>query len=571
VELSPSAEVTLTRNETLLSIDDEDSHDIYDFLKSPPERQSAQADKANDVFPAIRPNFDRKPTPIVFSNNPGATQSTSKYGQGVHLRAVKQFRVLNSGRVLSISRLYGNVFFLTVGPSDGRQYEQLARDLLDGNYCGAPFENLSPEQKQAAEPIVRFFLWNSLSSGILDDYDPWIGYAKIAEAFLSKEELADFLEDYAYRAAEIASTDPALSKVDPDKVWSFAWNAVAKLVQDKDFVKFADLSAYQRNGRIAFMLLGSEPIVGGQLNRFGFYTKALAVLKAAGLHVQSDFEWSWSQDDVRYTASVALRALQNKSFSRQSAFPTDERNGLIVLDATFSPQDIDGVVNEYMTALGNDGFVFAEKRAITDLPRYIGQRFVAASKIDYLVREGHSDGDDDNVMTVYSDGFVIDGKKVQDDVVENISILVGESANSKERRIPEYQFAAWVNEWHRQAGKPFVYLNTSCWGLEKAWVNLAYLNSARFMEIASRAPVNYFSASRTDAVHIILDGIRHSEAFDAVRSKLASIDSYSSGYEDRFIFPDEDAYPKPFALLHRSLFVRKRGEKIRRYVPNGYF
>jgi hypothetical protein len=336
-------------------------------------------------------------------------------------------------------------------------------------------------------------------------------------------------------------------------------------------VKFADLSAYQRDGRITFMLLGSDPIIGGQLNRFGFYTKPLTVVEAASFHAPRAFAWNWDQDHARYTSSVALRPLQNKSISKQSAFPAGKTNGLIVLDATFSPEDVSGVVNEYMTAFRSEGFVFSEQKAVADLPRYIRQRFLASPRIDYLVREGHSDGDDDNVMTVYRNGFVIDGKKTQNDVAESISILFGESVNSKERRIPEYQFAALVNEWHKQSRKPFVYLNTSCWGLEKSWVNFGYLSPARFMEIASRAPVNYFSASHADAVHIILDGIRRSDSFDTVRSKLASIETYSSGYEDRFIFPDEDAYPKPFAQLHRSLFVRKRGEKTKPYVPNGYF
>jgi len=568
MELSASSQVTLTRNETLLSIDDEESHTVYDLLKSPPEQQNVEAE---GVPPATRPDLDGKPALMAVSNSPGTAQSTFTYGQGAHLRSVKQFRVLNSGRVLSISRLYGNVFFLKVGPSDGQQYDQLARDLLNGSYCGVPIEKMSPEQKQAIEPIVKFFIWNSFSDGVLDSYDPWMRYQKIVETFLNKEELGELLEDYAYRATDIARMDQILSKVDPDKVWSFAWNAVAELFHDKDFVKFADLSAYQRDGRIAFMLLGVEPIIGGQLNKFGFYTKPLAGVKAASFHGRRAFAWNWNQDHVRYTSAVVLRALQNKSFSRQSAFPADAKNGLIVLDATFSREDVGDVVNEYMIALRNDGFVFTEQREVTDLPRYIGQRFLAAPRIDYLVREGHADGDDDNVMTVYGKGFVVDGKKIQNGVEESISILFGESTDSEERRIPEHQFAAWVKEWHRQSRKPFVYLNTSCWGIEKAWVNLGYLSATMFIEIASGTSVNYFSASHADAVHVILDGIRHADSFHAVRSRLTSIESYSSGYEDRFIFPDQAAYPTPFVLLYRSLFVRKPGEKIRQYVPDGYF
>jgi hypothetical protein len=568
IELSASSQVTLTRNETLLSIDDEDSHTVYDLLKSPPEPLNVEA---GDVPQATRPDPGGKPELMFVSNSPGTAQSASAYGQGVQLRSANQIRVLNSGRVLSISRLYGNVFFLKVGPSNRTQYDQLARDLLNGSYCGVPIEQLSPVQKQAIEPIVKFFLWNSLSAGIMDNYDPWIRYEKIAKLFFGKEELDDFLEDYAYRASEIARADPILAKVDPDKVWSFAWNAVAGLFHDKDYVKFADLSTYQRDGRIAFMLLGVEPIIGGRRNKFGFYTKPLTEIKTASFHARRAFAWNWNQDHVRYTASVALRALQNKSFSRQSAFPADEKNGLIVLDATFSQQDVSDVVDEYMNALRNEGFIFTRQREVADLPRYIGRRFLAAPRIDYLVREGHADGDDDNVMTVYEKGFVVDGRKTHDAVEETISILFGDSTNSKERRIPEYQFAAWVNDWHRQSRKPFVYLNTSCWGNEKAWVDLGYLSVARLIEIASVTPVNYFSASGADAVHIILDGLRHADSFHVVRSKLTAIGSYSSGYEDRFIFPDQDAYPTPFALFHRALFVAKRGEKIRKYVPDGYF
>lgn len=563
VELAPSSQVSLIRNETLLVIDDEDSHEVYDLSKSPFGQQDAGADKPDDAPLAIPLAIDDKPTPIFVSKSAGTAEGARGPAQ--------RFWVLNSGRAVSIRRFYGNVFILIVWPSDWEQYDQLASDLLNETYCGVPFERLSPKQKQSIRPIAKYFLWSSLSSGILDSYAPWIRYKKIAETFLSKEELGDLLEDYAYRAAEIARADPTLSKIDPDKVWSFAWNAVAELVHDKEFVKFSDLSSYQRDGRIAFMLLGSEPISGGRPNKFGFYTKTLTEVGAASLQAPRDFSWNWDQDEARYTSSVVLRPVENQLFPAQTAFPPDERNGLVVLDATFAPEDIDGVVNEYMSAFRSEGFVFAEQRPVADLPRYIQQRFLALPRIDYLVREGHSDGDDDNVMTVYEKGFVIDGQKTEGNIVERISILVGDSVNSKEKRIPEYQFTALVNEWHRQARKPFVYLNTSCWGLEKAWMDLSYLSPESFIEIASRAPVNYFSASHADPVRIILDGIRRSDSFDAVRSKLSSIESYASGFEDRFIFPDEKAYPKPFARLHRSLFVRKTGERTRPYIPDGYF
>jgi hypothetical protein len=176
-------------------------------------------------------------------------------------------------------------------------------------------------------------------------------------------------------------------------------------------------------------------------------------------------------------------------------------------------------------------------------------------------------------MQIYRSGYVIKGQKTtMDGLTESVYILFGVPNKNDRSRISEDEFAEWVERWHDSKHKSLVYLNTSCWGVEKTWVNLGYLRSSRVIEIASRTPVRIFIPSRPDATKTIIDGIRHGEAFESVRSNLRLLIDYSSGYDDNFIFPDQRDYPQatPIVKVHRVLNVRTDDGKIQPYRPNGY-
>jgi hypothetical protein len=484
---------------------------------------------------------------------------------------------LKDGRDLSITRLYRNRYVLNVTPRDTMQYEKFKRDIISGSYCGVDIAKMPFKQKQAIEPIVRYLLWDDLSRGKIADISWWRIYRDVITQFINMREFDKILLIYSYRIVDSARDDSVLSKVDPNKISAFGWVAVENMFKrafkNKIYVEFTDVSVYQRNGEITLSLLGTQPLEGGVYNRFGFYERFIKSAKVSTYDRAQNFNLSWRQNKEDYVADIVFGAASNNMDIKPTSFPAGARTGLIVLDGTLKEDEISRTVDAYVAYFNSDGFIFAQRESIKDLLSYVREKFIQDPKIDYLVRDGHSDSEDDNLMQIYRSGYVIKGQKTtMDGLTESVYILFGVPNKNDRSRISEDEFAEWVERWHDSKHKSLVYLNTSCWGVEKTWVNLGYLRSSRVIEIASRTPVRIFIPSRPDATKTIIDGIRHGEAFESVRSNLRLLIDYSSGYDDNFIFPDQRDYPQatPIVKVHRVLNVRTDDGKIQPYRPNGY-
>ena len=138
-------------------------------------------------------------------------------------------------------------------------------------------------------------------------------------------------------------------------------------------------------------------------------------------------------------------------------------------------------------------------------------------------------------------------------------------------RISYSEFAGWLQPPNQGPTKPFVYINTSCWGNEKSWFNLGFLPPSRLIEVAAMTPANFFYDHGPNAIKVILDGLRNGRSFSRLRADLMELTEYRMGIADRYVLPDEQDYQHGSALvkIQRSLTVEKNGH-IRKYSPNGY-
>ena len=485
---------------------------------------------------------------------------------------------LPSGDGIYVSHLYSTNLLAKFIPGDALQYEALKRDLRKGAYCGVSLEALTRWQKARVAKLVEFVIFDDLSSGALDRYDDWLAYKKMIELFLGRASFDRALEIYGFRAVDAARADPVLSKVDPDKVFGFAWAGVSglfenekRLVSDGGFVRFTDISVFQRNGKMTFTLLGTEKLAGGERNKFGFYQKFITEVDVGDIRRQKSFKWRWLQGTSVYSARIIVAPRENKYDVKQISFPKLIRHGLVLLDKTLTREEAIDTLKTYKAYFKQTGFKFKQKRSLKEVRSFLKQRF--AQNVDYLVREGHADGDDDHLIALYEKGFVIEGEKKGQGGSETVAIVFNTMKKAKEERVGYDEFARLLTHLVAMTKRPLVYVNTSCWGIEKAWFSLGNFYSSQLIEVAARSPVNLFSASQSDVTRRLLDAIRTGADFEGLRSNLKSLDGYASGKSDIYVLPDEDEYPQaqPIAKVRRSLFVRGADGRLRRYTPNGYF
>jgi hypothetical protein len=238
----------------------------------------------------------------------------------------------------------------------------------------------------------------------------------------------------------------------------------------------------------------------------------------------------------------------------------------VIFDKTLDAHEVESARGQYRAYFEQRGFVFAPPKPLTDVVGYLTRE--RPPEADYIVRDGHADGDDDDLIVLYQDGFVQRGEKGG----ESVEFLYTLNEKSKTRRLDYDEFGALLA---RRGGKrPLVYLDTSCWGAEKAWISLSHFKASHLLQLSSRTPFNKFRAAGSqDATRILLDAIRAGEDFATTRKKLRGTPDYASGQGDNVIFPDETFYPqaRPLVKVRRDIFLRDGGGALTAYVPDGYF
>ena len=480
-------------------------------------------------------------------------------------------KVLPNGRSISISRLYANNYVMKVGPKDSELYRSFGEALLAGSLCGRPIAHMPRSLKRKLKPLVAYFLMDALSSGRLDDYAGWVEYRRVFNAFMSRKEIDPYLYIYGYRSAERISKGPAAIMMGPYKGWVFAWNAAALLFHHKDSVNFTDVSSYQRDGKVTFKLLGSQPIEGGSENRFGFYTKPLGELDLGAARSVKTFHWSWKQGDRDYVADIHVAPIMNDGERPPSAFPGNTRRGLVALDATLARDEVRDLVAAYTSYFKSLGFRFTRRMAVAAAPAFV-EKEIGNGKLDFLVRDGHSDGDDDDVMVLYRTGFDLEGRKVEQGMTKRIDILFNLKEKPHLWRLPYSNFSMLLARRSREAKNPLVYLDGSCWGVDKAKFGIAHAPASQLMEIAAGTPVNFFRDTGRNAMRAILDGVMQGGSFAATNERFLKLAGYASGREDRFVLPDDPLYPRsePLARIDRRLRMRRGRAPFKPYTPNGY-
>ena len=359
--------------------------------------------------------------------------------------------------------------------------------------------------------------------------------------------------------------------MDPDKLWSFAWNAAAKLFNDPDFSEFSDLSSFQRDGKLWFTVLGSQPISGGQGNKYGFYTKSVGEVAVRSIVEKTPLHWTWSQGNVEFAGTVDLEPAASATADRSVRFAGNPKNGLLVLDATLVPSDVSDLLAAYVPYFKSLGFEFANRAPVADIPAFV-KKAISQGSLDLLIRDGHSDGDDGNVMVLYPAGYILKGHRYQNGREETFDIIFNLQRKPNERRIPYAVFSELLAERFARTATPLVYFDGSCWGIEKAWFGLGAVPPSQLIEITANTSVNFFENTSVNGMRIVLDGIFKGESFDGLRSRLSDLSGYANNREDRFVFPDDPLYPQggPIVKVDRKLFSRTAGKAFEAYTPDGY-
>jgi hypothetical protein len=374
---------------------------------------------------------------------------------------------------------------------------------------------------------------------------------------------------YAELLAQKVRNHGLLSQIFMSKLYKFTYQFMAPFFGEVPQVKsdytlvtvpagkaiYSELGVEDQGPAIFGVVLGSHPFtVGGmQAKRsgYGFYYFQTGVAKlAAGSYQQPTpipleklmKEAKWTIKGASYTGKLDANYLPvRKIVPTETAFPTKEAakaadksfTGLVMLGVGIGDEQY--LHDEYLSFFKDNGYKFSAAQKVADLRPWLEEQ-IKGDKLDYLVKEAHSDGDEKNVFRFQPKVTLLHGVKKGQDVWLAMPDM---SVKDSGYLLPNRDFGAWINS----RKLPFTYLNTSCWSASKAVWEIQEANTQKFFDIASTTANDTFFNDTDSAMLQLIAALLGGETFQNTREKYLTKNAEFVTKEGNFyIFPGQDEY-----------------------------
>ena len=408
--------------------------------------------------------------------------------------------------------------------------------------------------------------------------------APLVSTYFTESEKQNVMETIAYAATETAASMAAYETIFSYKLWAFTYNAAGNLFHSKDGKNFTDVSLSRSQGGFELHLLDSEPIAGAPLSTFGFYTEIVRQIPFYSLHVgTNEFAYEWTHAGRRYRYNLTARldpqkttpaTEQNASTSFPS--PAGQLRGLVAISDNMDRSMAASTRRAYVRYFRHHGFSFTSPIRVKDSRKLLISRITGKNAVHYLIKEAHADGHENRLFDLAKSGLLIRGRKGRGRESERIEILYPLKRSVKDADLKNSEFGELLKQRSQRGTPPLIYINASCWSVDKAIFEMNQSQRSELDEIVSTNPLNLFEDKKDNAGRVLLEGVRHNDKYTAIRSKLRNDAEYASGDADGFLFPDQRYYKlrvddqlDPRVQTHSSISVRQGGQ-WKRYVPNGY-
>ncbi|MBI2605050.1 MAG: hypothetical protein HYW49_03110 [Deltaproteobacteria bacterium] len=349
-----------------------------------------------------------------------------------------------------------------------------------------------------------------------------------------------------------------------------------------------DLSVVNEKGTLTPVILGVYPIDGDPATHtpYGFFAKKLEQFKiendGEGVARAIDKTFGWKHGGQTFTAKYAAKPILKNTleFSPKLTSPDypslwkdGSLNGLVIVGDNLK-FDEDMILHEYITYYQKQGFRFDKKTVnVDDMAVYLKEE-IESGRLDYMLKEAHSDGDDQNVFRYVLKAKVMVGRKTHSDgrtetihIVDNVAPKEAgkDAGESGSALIPNAEFGSWIRARESGGFGEFIYFNTSCGATVKVANEIQSAYSPKLLDLGGVSSMNTFVSTPGEVgMYAVLDGIRKGKTFQRIRDDLGKCKEYLNGY-DRYVFPDDAEFDKEI----RSQIMLPLDVDLKIFGPDG--
>lgn len=368
------------------------------------------------------------------------------------------------------------------------------------------------------------------------------------------------LEERSFMAARISmamanSAHFEIPGIFQQKFFKFTKQAVRPIfgIEGKKLVD-VDLVYDRVTKRLVPHLLSTEPMPAeAALNTHGFYlAKKDPIFVDHGLtdgSLITEKTIQWETGGETYTTrwkSTVGRGLREvtdsgNSLDYQALWKDDRLNGMVVVGDNMG-HDPD-LIDEYVDYYKKQGFRFTRPKKNDDLKAYM-EKEISEGRLDYLVKEAHSDGMDRDLFRFFQKGDLQVGTKtLTGGKKETITIVHQPESDLKTAMISNSEFGQWIRKREVvDSSGPLVYFNTSCSAFTKACNEIRSAGSKKLVVFAGNGQMDTFENSEESALRQLIHGMREKKTFPEMREMMAKDPSYNVHGQNGYLLPDDRAF-----------------------------
>lgn len=389
--------------------------------------------------------------------------------------------------------------------------------------------------------------------------DDWKDFGPLKPLFskIDEEARGDFAREMASTMTAAAAGIEQLAGVYEQKIFKFIKATTRRFFEVED-KQLTDLTFIRADNALKPVAIATHPIEGGVDTGLGIYAKTFdpisVPVRPAGNDAAIDIaeqSYRWKVGDDEFTATfkasrperrIAEVAPRTTAPDYASMWRDNKLTGMVM------PDDREGadLLSNYLEYYMDSGFKFGKDIPTSDVKAFL-ENEITSGRLDYFIKEAHSDGSLEYLFRFHSAGAIKKGmKKLPDGKEEIVYLFFPDPAAGRKTQLNVPEFGSWIRRREATQVDPreapqLAYFNTSCFSANKACAELGAAGSDRLLNISTTKMATTLTNEDTSTLRQLLGAFRDKKNYDEMRQAMRNTPDYVAGY-DQYLFPDDPLF-----------------------------
>lgn len=359
---------------------------------------------------------------------------------------------------------------------------------------------------------------------------------------------SDMVNTLSEAFAEMAMSEPLVDQLSAYARFKMVKEYIRKTLGLPHIEVMRDLAVRVKQNKFTVLGYSNQPIAGVPMNKFGF-----AITKVAEFNADRSGQQrvQWNVGDRTLSATIKYTKVKPDAYIPKAAAAPDYaellRDGLGGMVVISNNMDGFGhtLARNYIEYFSNQGFRFSQRRMTSEEAKKFILDEVKSGKIDFFVREGHSEFSEDHFVQLSQNLILHTGIKDRPGVRDDEIVHIIGPASPRVSPGASMAFSE-LGEALRSRPNPtqdFLFFETACYSADGTDEMIQATGAPGFIPVGSDTMEDTFTGDGNTGVDILLNGIRNRRSYAEIKEEMEKLGE-EGDTESGFVLPNERGYQR---------------------------